>query len=121
MKISAPQRRYIFRKERVGNKIFGTAERPRLSVYRSLKHVYAQAIDDAKGHTIASVSSLDPAIRKQAKTSGNVQSAAFVGKSIAQKCLEKKIKKVVFDRGGRIFHGVVKSVADAAREGGLEF
>ena len=113
--------RYHFRKERSRKEISGTADRPRLSIYRSLKHIYIQAIDDTQDKTLAFVSSLDPAIRSQIKSGGNIESAKMVGKLVAEKCLKLKIKKVVFDRGGRIFHGVIKAAADAAREGGLEF
>lgn len=114
-------RRFEFRKERVRNKVTGTSERPRLSVYRSLSHIYAQLIDDSQGKTLVYASSLEPEIKKQSKSTGNVKAAQLVGKSIAQKALEKKIKRVVFDRGGRIYHGRVKAVADGARESGLEF
>lgn len=120
MTVSVLERNY-FRKIRVRKKIFGTALRPRLSVHRSLKHIYAQVIDDSKGKTLAFASSLDPAIRPEIKAGGNMKSALLVGKLIAQKSLALQIKKVVFDRGGRIFHGCVKAVADGARENGLEF
>ncbi len=119
--MASPQQRYHFRKERVRNKVIGTSERPRLSVYRSLKHIYAQAIDDANGKTVASACTLEKDIVKKSKACGNVKSAEAAGKLIAKRCLEKNVKKVVFDRGGRIYHGVLKAVADAAREGGLEF
>lgn len=113
--------RFHFRKARVRNKVMGTPDRPRLSVYRSLKHIYAQVIDDTVGKTVAFASSMDSSILSKAKSGGNQTAAQLVGKLIAQKAMEKKIKKVVFDRGGRIFHGRVKAVADGAREGGLEF
>ena len=116
-----PLQRYGFRKIRVRKKVFGTSERPRLSIYRSLKHIYAQVVDDTRGRTIAFASSLDPSIRKQTKSGGNREAALEVGRLIAQKTQASKIKKVVFDRGGRIFHGAVKAVADGAREKGLEF
>ena len=118
---TSPLKSYYFRKIRVRKKVFGTSERPRLSVYRSLKHIYAQVIDDTLGKTIAFASSLDPAIRKQIKSGGNREAALKVGHLIAEKSKASKIKKVVFDRGGRIFHGTVKAVADGAREKGLEF
>ncbi|MBU1026861.1 MAG: 50S ribosomal protein L18 [Candidatus Margulisbacteria bacterium] len=96
-------------------KIFGTAERPRLSVFRSAKHIHAQIIDDVAGKTLVAASSLAQ------KASGNVASAKKVGKEIAEKAITKKIKKVVFDRGRFQFHGRLKALADAAREGGLLF
>ncbi len=113
--------RYRFRKARVRTKVFGTSERPRLSVYRSLKQIYAQIIDDSQGKTLAAASSLDKSIKGKAKSGGNVQSAALIGKALAEKAQAAKIKKVVFDRGGRIYHGSIKALADAARQGGLEF
>lgn len=102
---------------RIRRKLSGTAERPRLNVYRSLNHIYVQVIDDQKGETLASVSTL----AMKLKTGGNVASAKEIGKSIAEKAKEKGIKKVVFDRGGFLYHGRIKAVADAAREAGLEF
>jgi large subunit ribosomal protein L18 len=118
---SSPLKSYYFRKIRVRKKVFGTPERPRLSVYRSLKNIYAQVIDDTKGRTLAFASSLDSSIREQKKSGGNKDSALMVGHLIAERSGASKIKKVVFDRGGRIFHGCVKAVADGAREKGLEF
>ncbi len=112
--------RYQFRKMRVREKVFGTSERPRLSVYRSLKQIYAQIIDDTNGKTLAASSSLDKAIKTQTK-GGNIKSATLIGKALAEKAKSAHIKKVVFDRGGRIYHGSIKALADAAREGGLEF
>ena len=105
---------------RVRKHLSGTLERPRLCVFRSNSHIYAQLIDDVNGKTIAAASSLDPAIRGE--VSGcNVQSAAAVGKLIAERALEKGVDTVVFDRGGYIFHGRVASLANAAREAGLKF
>ena len=101
---------------RVRKKIFGTPERPRLSVYRSSKNIYAQIIDDTKGVTLISSSSLELKIKNN-----NLEAAAAVGKDIAEKAKKAKIKTVVFDRGGYIYHGRVKALADAARENGLEF
>ena len=103
--------------ERVRRKLAGTGVRPRLNVYRSLNHIYAQVIDDQKGETLASVSTLSLKL----KTGGNVASAKEIGKAIAEKAVEKGIKKVVFDRGGYLYHGRIKALADAAREAGLEF
>jgi large subunit ribosomal protein L18 len=102
---------------RIRQKMQGTAERPRLNVYRSLNHIYAQIIDDAKGETLLSASSL----AAKAKTGGNVAAAKEVGKLVAERAIEKGIKRVVFDRGGYLYHGRVKALADAAREAGLEF
>ena len=109
-------------KTRVAKKIRGTADRPRLSVYRSLHHVYAQVIDDAQSRTIAAASSLSPDLRDQLKdVKGMKEIAKHVGISIARKAIEKNIKRVVFDRDGYLYHGIVKSLADGARGAGLEF
>jgi large subunit ribosomal protein L18 len=102
---------------RIREKLSGTATRPRLNVYRSLDHIYAQLIDDSKGETIVSASTLSAKI----KTGGNIAAAREVGKLVAEKAIEKGIKSVVFDRGGYLYHGRVKALADAAREAGLEF
>ncbi len=102
---------------RIRVKMSGTAERPRLNVYRSLNHVYAQVIDDQKGETLVSASSL----ALKLKSGGNVASAKEIGKAIAERAVEKGIKRVVFDRGGYLYHGRIKALADAAREAGLEF
>lgn len=105
---------------RVRKKVNGTTERPRLNVFRSLKNIYAQIIDDTSGHTLISASTLDEALKGKAN-GGNKEAATLVGTLIAEKALEKGIKKVVFDRGGYIYHGRVKELADAARKAGLEF
>ena len=102
---------------RIRVKLAGTAERPRLNVYRSLAHIYAQVIDDQKGETMASASSL----ALKLKSGGNVAAAKEIGKLIAERSKSKSVSKVVFDRGGFLYHGKVKALADAAREGGLEF
>jgi len=102
---------------RIREKLAGTAERPRLNVYRSLNHIYAQVIDDPKGETIVSASTL----AMKAKTGGNVAAAKEIGKTIAELAKEKGVRKVVFDRGGFLYHGRIKALADAAREAGLEF
>ena len=115
------QQRYQLRKERVKSKIFGTELRPRLSVYRSLKHIYAQIIDDVSGKTLAQASTVDSALPEKSKNRGNIKAAELVGKLIAERAKAIKIKKVIYDRGGRVYHGVVKSIADSARENGLEF
>ncbi len=111
----------IRRHRRVRKKVFGTPERPRLSVYGSLNHIYAQIIDDMKGHTLVAASTLDKELKGEIKHGGNVESAKKVGLLIARRAVEKGIKKVVFDRGGFRYHGRIKALADAAREGGLEF
>jgi large subunit ribosomal protein L18 len=106
---------------RVRKKISGTAERPRLNVYRSSKHIYAQLIDDVKGVTLAAASTLDKELRDQIENGGNVEAARKVGELIGRRAQAAGIKKVVFDRGGYLYHGRVQALADAAREAGLEF
>ncbi len=103
---------------RVRNRVAGTAERPRLNVFRSLAHIYAQVIDDEKGMTLAAASSLDKDFQGKG---GNIAAAKAVGAAIAKKALAKGITEVVFDRGGYIYHGRVAALAEAAREGGLKF
>jgi large subunit ribosomal protein L18 len=104
---------------RIRKKISGSGERPRLAVFRSLNHIYAQVIDDASGQTLASASTTEADFK--GKSGGNVESAKAVGKLIAERAKDKGVKLVVFDRGGYIYHGRVKSLAEAAREAGLEF
>jgi len=107
---------------RIRKTLAGTTERPRLNVYRSVNHIYAQVIDDAKGVTIVSATSVKKGAKGEKRpTGGNVASAKDVGKLIAQRAQDKGIKKVVFDRGGYLYHGRIKALADAAREAGLEF
>jgi len=101
--------------DRIRRKLAGTAERPRLNVYRSLNNIYAQVIDDASGITLVSASTI------KSKTGGNVAAAKEIGKTVAELAVQKGIKKVVFDRGGYLYHGRIKALADAAREAGLEF
>ena len=119
----SPRQRNVIRQRvhtRIRQKMSGTAQRPRLNVYRSLNHIYTQLIDDASGVTLASASSKGK--KGEGKASGgNVAAAKEVGKLIAERAQEKGIKKVVFDRGGYLYHGRVKALADAAREAGLEF
>ena len=100
---------------RIRAKLSGTGDRPRLNVYRSLNHIYAQVIDDQNGVTLVSASTI------KMKTGGNVAAAKEIGKKVAELAVEKGIKKVVFDRGGFLYHGRIKALADAAREAGLEF
>ncbi len=109
------------RHRRVRKRVFGTPERPRLNVFRSLNHIYAQVIDDVSGHTVVSASTLDPEIRDSLAGKTKTEKAKEVGKLVAKRALEKGIKQVVFDRGGYKFHGRVKALADSAREAGLEF
>ena len=103
---------------RIRSRVHGTAERPRLAVFRSLKHIYAQVIDDRQGHTLVAASSSE---KNASASGGNVAGAKEIGKQIAARAKEKGIKKVVFDRGGFLYHGRIKALADAAREAGLEF
>ena len=105
---------------RVRKKISGTTECPRLCVYRSNSHIYAQIIDDTNGTTLVSASTLDKEIKGSVSVGSNVEAAKAVGKDVAEKCKKAKIKKVVFDRGGYLYHGRVAALADAAREAGLE-
>lgn len=109
------------RHKRVRKKVFGTADRPRLNVFRSLNHIYVQIIDDEKGHTLVSASSLDPEIRNNVSDKTKKEVARMVGELAARRAQEKGIKKVVFDRGGYVYHGRVQEVAAGAREAGLEF
>ncbi len=106
---------------RVRNKVTGTPERPRLNVYRSLKNIYAQIIDDVSGNTLVSASSLEGDLKKQLDATGNKDAAKKVGELIAERAVAKGIERVVFDRGGNLFHGRVKALADGAREKGLKF
>lgn len=111
----------VRRKKRIRKKVFGTTERPRLSIYRTASHIYAQVIDDSAGTTLVSASTLTEAIRGTEGHKGNIAAAEQVGKLLAERALAAKITRVVFDRNGFLYHGRVKALADAAREGGLEF
>jgi len=106
---------------RVRKKVRGTSARPRLCVYRSLKHIYAQIIDDTVGQTLVAASTLEPELRCRLTSTGNVEAAREVGQLVAQRAREKDIEKVVFDRGGYLYHGCVKALAEGAREAGLVF
>jgi len=106
---------------RIRNHINGTEVKPRLNVYKSTKNIYAQVIDDVKGITLASASTLDSALKDKLENGGNVEAAKAVGKLVAERAVEKGVKSVVFDRGGYIYHGKIKALADAARANGLEF
>jgi large subunit ribosomal protein L18 len=121
MSLKSPQERLAFRQLRVRRKIFGTAEKPRLSVYRAQRHMYAQLVDDASGRTLAAASSLTENVKKGLKTGANVDAATKVGQAIAEKAKAINITLAVFDRGGRAYHGRIKAVADGARSAGLNF
>ncbi|MBI4056263.1 MAG: 50S ribosomal protein L18 [Elusimicrobia bacterium] len=113
---------YEYRRERVKRSLKERGNgRPRLTVYRSLRHLYAQVVDDAKGNTLAFASTLSKELKGKLKSSSNLESAKVVGSLIAQKALANGVKQVCFDRGGRIYHGRIKAVADSARQAGLEF
>ncbi len=109
------------RRARERHQLKGTPERPRLNVFRSTRHIFAQIIDDTQGHTLVAASTLDDKIRAEAAKLNKTQEAKAVGKLLAQRALSKGLKQVVFDRGGFKYHGRVKSLADASREAGLEF
>ncbi len=109
------------RHQRVRNKIMGTPERPRLNVYRSNKNIYAQVIEDQSGRTLVSASSLEPGLRSEVDRGNNRVAARKVGELLAKRAIEKGIKEIVFDRGGYLYHGRVKELADGAREEGLHF
>ena len=106
---------------RIRRRVSGTVERPRLAVFRSVKHIYAQVIDDSVGRTVAAASSVDKSLREGLKTGADKAAATAVGKLVAERALAAGIKEVVFDRGSYLYHGRVKALADAAREGGLAF
>ena len=124
MKITTKKDRRVRIALRQRKRIAGTPERPRLRVFRSVAHIYAQVIDDMSGETLASASSTEPSLKTvftKAARGGNLAGAKVLGKTIAERLQEKGIKRVVFDRGGFLYHGRIKAVADAAREAGLEF
>lgn len=119
-----PNKRQVARKRRhtrVRKQLEGTLERPRLNVHRSLNHIYVQLIDDSQGRTLLAVSSLDPLLRNSLAGKTKTEQAAAVGKTLAERAREAGISQVVFDRGGYKYHGRVKKLADASREGGLQF
>lgn len=118
LKIEGREKRH----KRIRKKIVGTKERPRLSIRRSINHLYAQIIDDTAAKTLVSLSTLSPDLRsKLAKSAGNVKGASLLGAVLAEKCKKEGVTKVVFDRAGYLYHGRVKALADAARKGGLSF
>ncbi len=120
-KFQAKQAGLARRKRRVRAKVSGTAERPRLAVHRTNAHIYAQVIDDVASRTLCAASTLDPEFRATGKVGSNKEAAEFVGELIAKRALEKGVTEVTFDRGGRIYHGRVKALADGARNAGLKF
>jgi large subunit ribosomal protein L18 len=116
-KVEARRRRHI----RVRKKVSGSGDKPRLNVFKSSRHIYAQIIDDLSGKTLVSASTLDKDLKGKLKTGGNAEAAQLVGALIAERATGSSIEKTVFDRGGFVFHGRVKALADAARKGGLKF
>ena len=124
MKIKTKNDRRVRIALRQRKRISGTPERPRLRVFRSVSHIYAQVIDDLSGTTLASASSTEPSLKTvfdKDVSGGNLKGAKALGKTIAERSIEKGVKRVVFDRGGYLYHGRIKAIADAAREAGLEF
>jgi large subunit ribosomal protein L18 len=124
MKIQTKNDRRVRIQLRQRKRISGTTARPRLSIFRSVQHIYAQVIDDLSGKTLASASTLDSALKgafAKGVSGGNLKGAEAIGKAIAERSIEKGIKKVVFDRSGFLYHGRIRAVADAARKAGLEF
>ena len=109
------------RHKRIRKHVGGAPERPRLNVFRSLRHIYAQVIDDSRGHTLVSASTIDPEVEAQIQGLSKTEQARVVGRTLAQRALDQGVSQVIFDRGGYKYHGRVKALADAAREGGLEF
>ena len=115
------KRIWLKRKKRISKKIVSTVDRPRLSVFRSAKHIYGQVIDDTTGKTIVAACSNEKAVKDQPKFESKVAKAVFTGKLLAQRAMEKGVKQVVFDRNGFLYHGRVKALSDGAREAGLDF
>jgi large subunit ribosomal protein L18 len=115
------QQARLKRKRRIRKKIHGTPQRPRLSVFRSARHTYAQIIDDSQGHTLTTASTVDSQVKDAPKFENKVATAKFVGKLIGERALDKGIKEVVFDRNGFLYHGRIKSLSEGAREAGLVF
>ncbi len=119
--LNLKKRARLKRKKRIRKNLVGTQQRPRLSVFRSSKHTYAQVIDDGHGHTLAAASSLGKIVKEQPEFESKIAAANFVGKLLGERAIKKGIKKIVFDRNGFLYHGRVKAVSDGAREAGLEF
>ncbi len=120
-KLDLKKKARLKRKKRIRKHLVGTQQRPRLNVFRSSKHIYAQVIDDEHGNTLVAASSLEKIVKEQPEFENKVASADFVGKLIGERAIKKGLKKVVFDRGGFLFHGRVKAVSNGAREAGLDF
>jgi len=120
-KLDLKKKALLKRKKRIRKHLVGTQQRPRLNVFRSSKHIYAQIIDDEHGHTLVAASSLEKVVKEQPEFENKVAAAGFIGKLIGERAIKKGLKKVVFDRGGFLFHGRVKAVSDGARESGLDF
>ena len=120
-KLDLKKQARLKRKKRIRKHLIGTQERPRLNVFRSSKHIYAQVIDDEHGHTLVAASSVEKIVKEQPKFENKIAAADFVGKLIGERAVKKGLKKVVFDRGGFLFHGRVKAVSNGAREAGLDF
>ena len=112
---------WLKRKKRISKRIISTVERPRLSVFRSAKHIYGQIVDDTTGRTIAAASSNEKSVNDQPSFESKVAKAVFTGKLLAQRAMDKGVKKVVFDRNGFLYHGRIKALSDGAREAGLDF
>jgi large subunit ribosomal protein L18 len=120
MSLERSEKRHT-RQARVRRKVRGSTERPRLSVYRSLHHIYVQVVSDETGHTLVAASTMSPSLRLELKSKSGVTAAKLVGRTVAERCREAGIREVVFDRNGFLYHGRVKALADAAREAGLKF
>ena len=121
MRIAEKTEKLERRHQRVRQRVFGTPTRPRLSVFRSKSHIYAQIIDDTRGHTLAAASTLDPELKQATQSKSPIEAAKEVGKLIASRAKSAKVGAVVFDRGGRLYHGRIKALAEASRESGLQF
>ena len=120
MKLSRKQSTHR-RHARIRRKVFGTPERPRLAIFRSNQHIYAQVIDDTKHHTLATASTLEPDLRQELSSAATQEASALVGKLVAERAIQQGIRQIVFDRGGKLYHGRVAALADAARSAGLDF
>lgn len=120
-KLDLKKQARLKRKKRIRKHLVGTQERPRLNIFRSSKHIYAQVIDDEHGHTLVAASSVEKIVKEQPKFENKIAAADFIGKLIGERAIKKGLKKVVFDRGGFLFHGRVKAVSNGAREAGLDF
>lgn len=115
------QKARLKRKQRIRKNIFGTSQRPRMSVFRSARHIYVQVIDDTAGQTLAAASSLDKEVKEQPKFDDKVAVSKYVGKLLAERAIDKGVKQIVFDRNGFLYHGRIKALSEGAREAGLDF